>query len=113
MKLFCLFFLFFCFLVFPVLAKRKPRHLPHYNDVRFTCAGDRFIEARFLLDEPGRVQLRLSDGRTMQLPHALAASGARYANKDETVIFWTKGDGAFIVEQEILTYRDCTSLKGP
>ena len=107
------------FLLLPILytsllfAKPKPRHLPHYNDVRYTCANGRVIEARFILDEPGRVKLRLSDGRKLELPQAFAASGARYANAKETFVFWTKGDDAFIVEEEILTYRDCTSQKGP
>ena len=111
--------IFSLFLLSPVLlnslafAKSKPRYLPHYNDVRYTCASGRVIEARFILDEPGKVKLRLSDGRKMELPQAFAASGVRYANAQETFVFWTKGDDAFIVEEEILTYRDCTSQKGP
>jgi membrane-bound inhibitor of C-type lysozyme len=47
----------------------------------------RVIEARFILDEPGKVKLRLSDGRKLELPQAAAASGVRYANAKETFIF--------------------------
>jgi len=29
---------------------------------------------------------------------AMSASGARYANKDETFVFWNEGDTAFVTE---------------
>ena len=32
------------------------------------------------------------------VPQAMSASGARYANKDETFVFWNKGDTAFVTE---------------
>ena len=28
----------------------------------------------------------------------MSGSGARYANKDETFVFWNKGDTAFVTE---------------
>jgi membrane-bound inhibitor of C-type lysozyme len=41
----------------------------------------------------------------------LSGSGARYANKDESFVFWNKGDTAFITEgasgEE--TYSDCVA----
>ncbi|MFZ5630862.1 MAG: MliC family protein [Spirochaetota bacterium] len=111
MKIFSLSFILPCLCTSLIFAKPKPRHLPHYNDVRYTCASGRVIEARFILDEPGKVKLRLSDGRKLELPQAAAASGARYARKDETFIFWTKGEEAFVVENEVITYQDCTSNK--
>ncbi len=55
----------------------------------------------------GRVELSLGDGRNMTLPQTLSASGIRYASSDESVIFWSKGEGAFIVERGVETYSNC------
>jgi membrane-bound inhibitor of C-type lysozyme len=40
-----------------------------------------------------------------------AASGARYANKDETFVFWNKGDTAFVTEGKDgkETYSGCAT----
>jgi membrane-bound inhibitor of C-type lysozyme len=62
---------------------------------KFACKQGKSIEATFYAD---RVALKLSDGRSMTLPQAMAASGARYANKDESFVFWNKGDTAFVIE---------------
>jgi len=42
----------------------------------------------------GSVQLTLSDGTMLTLPQTLSADGARYANADESTVFWEKGNGA-------------------
>jgi len=70
----------------------------------FTCKDEKSIEAVFA---GSKVSLVLSDGRELELDQTLAASGARYANKDETLVFWNKGDTAFIEEKEKTTYSDC------
>ena len=44
------------------------------------------------------VELKLSDGRSLKIPQAMSGSGARYANTDESFVFWNKGDTAFITE---------------
>ena len=61
----------------------------------FKCDGGKTIDATFYADS---VDLKLSDGRSMKVPQAMSASGARYANKDETFVFWNKGDTAFVTE---------------
>jgi membrane-bound inhibitor of C-type lysozyme len=43
----------------------------------------------------------------MSVPRAMSASGARYANADESFVFWNKGDTAFITEGEETTFKDC------
>lgn len=55
------------------------------------------------------VDLTLSDGRQMVLNQAISADGARYANPDETFVFWNKGNTAFIQEGKDLntTYNNC------
>jgi membrane-bound inhibitor of C-type lysozyme len=55
----------------------------------------------------GSVALTLSDGRSMTLPQTISADGTRYANADESFIFWSKGDGAFVMEGNAQTYVNC------
>ena len=76
----------------------------------FGCKGGKTIEASFYAD---KVALKLSDGRTMTLPQAMAASGARYATKDESFVFWNKGDKAFVTEGKdgAETYSGCVTKK--
>jgi membrane-bound inhibitor of C-type lysozyme len=79
--------------------------------VKFTCTGDKWIDATFF---PEKVDLTLSDGRTMSVPQAMSASGARYANADESFVFWNKGDTAFVTEgtdpNAAPTFADCTDI---
>ena len=61
----------------------------------FKCQGGKSIEATFYASS---VSLTLSDGRSLTVPQAMSGSGARYANKDETFVFWNKGDTAFVTK---------------
>jgi membrane-bound inhibitor of C-type lysozyme len=74
------------------------------NDVSFDCVDSKTIQALFFKD---KVEISLSDGRNMVLLQAISASGARYANTDESFVFWTKGDTAFIQEGDTTTYQNC------
>lgn len=76
----------------------------------FACKDGKSIEASFYAD---KVALKLSDGRTMTLPQAMSASGARYANEDESFVFWNKGDTAFVTEGNAgtETYSGCVAKK--
>ncbi len=58
----------------------------------------------------GEVDLVLSDDRQMNLKQTISASGIRYATADESMIFWSKGETAFIVENDKETFSDCKSL---
>ncbi|KND47700.1 MAG: hypothetical protein AB201_02060 [Parcubacteria bacterium C7867-006] len=77
--------------------------------VVFACADSKSITASFYIGEDKFVDLELSDGRSMRVPRAISASGARYANTDETFVFWNKGDTAFITEgaNSAQTYKNC------
>jgi len=46
----------------------------------------------------GSVRLQLSDGRVMTLPQTISADGMRYANADESFVFWGKGNGVLVLE---------------
>jgi len=74
------------------------------SSVVFNCEDDKNIQAVFF---KRRVELVLSDQRKISLPQAISASGARYANKNESFVFWNKGDTAFINEGSITTYNNC------
>lgn len=89
----------------------------------YICKDNKIIGAKFYTQiyplptppkdgEPptptGSVDLTLSDGRGYHLLETISGSGVRYANKDESFIFWTKGIGAIVLENnEEGAYLDC------
>ncbi len=75
------------------------------NAVTFSCSEDKTIGAIFFSN---KVEISLSDGRNLTLPQTISASGARYANEDESIVFWNKGDTAFIEENNANTYVNCS-----
>ena len=48
----------------------------------------------------GSVAITLSDGRTMTLPQTISADGGRYTNTDESFVFWAKGNGVLVLEND-------------
>lgn len=80
------------------------------TDISYSCADGRSLIALYLSES---VSLTLSDGRSLTLPHAVAASGVRYANTDESVVFWTKGSTAFLMEDGKETFASCTEAPLP
>jgi membrane-bound inhibitor of C-type lysozyme len=78
------------------------------TSVTFSCAGNKTIQALFFAD---KAELTLSDGRHMLLLQAISASGARYANTDESFVFWNKGNTAFIEESQKITFKDCIATR--
>jgi len=81
--------------------------VPETITANFNCQDERSIQAIFHTGEDKSVDLVLSDGRVFYLPQTISASGARYANDNESLIFWNKGDTAFIEENGTMTYQDC------
>lgn len=74
----------------------------------FGCASGKSIQTIFYKDG---VNLILSDARTMTLPQVVSGSGARYANNDESFVFWNKGNTAFVTEKASTTFKDCVDTK--
>jgi len=64
----------------------------------FFDKNDKKVSAVFYAGESASVDLVLPDGRKFSLPRKMSASGARYADKNEDVVFWNKGDMIFIEE---------------
>lgn len=89
-------------------ARAVPPPAPTIRAV-FTCNDGKSIDASFVNGAPSHVVLRLSDGRRRDLPQAMSASGARYANADESFVFWNKGNTAFVEEGGRTTYSGCVT----
>ena len=79
----------------------------HSVTASFACEGGKNIHAVLVTGSQPGVTLTLSDGRELVLPQAPSASGARYANHDESFVFWNKGRTAFVEEAGRQTYTGC------
>lgn len=91
----------------------------------YVCDGGKTVEAAFyegetVSVEPGEMpvptgsaEIILSDGRSFDLPQTISASGARYANDDESFVFWEKGGSALILEDGVeKDFTGCGALVG-
>jgi membrane-bound inhibitor of C-type lysozyme len=91
--------------------------------VTYICNGDKTIDAAFYKGEPkpvepgeppipsGSVKIVLSDGRDFDLPQTISADGVRYAKSDESFVFWSKGNGALVLENNVeKSYIGCIVL---
>ncbi len=59
----------------------------------------------------GTADIVLSDGRTLTLNRTLSADGIRYANADESFVFWNKGNGALVLENNVeKSYIGCIAV---
>lgn len=89
----------------------------------YICNGDKTIDAVFYRGEikqvepgeppipSGSVKIILSDGRNFDLPQTISADGSRYANSDESFIFWSKGSRALVLEDNAEKgYIGCIAL---
>ena len=79
----------------------------------YFCKNNKFISATFKKDvsDSSSVDLVLSDRRKLSLSQAISASGARYANLNESFVFWNKGNTAFIEEDGEQTFGDCATVE--
>lgn len=91
--------------------------------VSYACRDDKTISATIYPGEAGSVEageqpvpggsakVELSDGRDMTLAQTISASGVRYANSDESFVFWTQGNGALVLENnEEQSYIGCVRI---
>ena len=88
----------------------KPKPAP-IATAYFVCDAGKTISASFYdqknlkiiapgaRPEPtGWVELMFGDQSTTSLTQTISADGGRYANADETFVFWNKGRGALVLE---------------
>lgn len=81
--------------------------------VTYICNDNKTIYAAFYKGEvkivkpgempipSGSVKIVLSDGRNLDLTQTISADGSRYANSDESLVFWSKGNGALVLENNV------------
>ena len=103
---------------------KNPSTLPSLiTKVSYICKESKIIEASFYkgelkLVEPGEmpkptgsVKIVLSDDRKFDLAQTISADGSRYANSNESFVFWSKGNGALVLENNIeKSYIGCIIL---
>ncbi|MFA5889034.1 MAG: MliC family protein [Candidatus Paceibacterota bacterium] len=79
------------------------------NNVKFACVDDKTISASFYKNF---VHIKTDELGSVYLPQTISASGARYANSNESIVFWNKADTAFITEGDpnTPTYEDCVII---
>lgn len=75
----------------------------------FVCPDNGVITADF---SEGQVSVTLPDGRVYTLEQTISASGARFSNEGEAVVFWNKGDSARVEENGQITYENCVTTNG-
>lgn len=65
------------------------------STVSYACNDAKTIISAVYKD---KAVVALSDGRLFNLPQTISADGNRYANADESFVFWGKGNGALVLE---------------
>ena len=59
----------------------------------------------------GSVIVTLPDGTTQNLKQTISADGGRYANADESFVFWNKGNGVMVLQNnEQKDYTGCIAV---
>jgi len=105
-------------------SDENPSVLPTLiTSVSYICKDNKTIEASFYKGEvklvapgempqpTGSVKIILSDGRNFDLAQTISADGSRYANNDESFVFWSKGNGALVLENNAQkSYIGCIIL---
>ena len=79
----------------------------------YSCDNGKNMSATFHLPKDDFVNVNLSDSRHFILAHAISADGARYANANESIVFWTRGVTAFVQENGTTTYSGCIANRFP
>jgi membrane-bound inhibitor of C-type lysozyme len=74
----------------------------------FMCPDGQVVQAMF---EDDMALVLLPGGTPELLNIAISASGARYTNQDESLVFWNKGNTVMVEENGVMTYVDCVSTE--
>ena len=83
--------------------------LPPSVSAVFSCPGGEDIDATFVNGDNPHVDLTFSDGTSMSLPQAISADGARYANADQSYVFWNVGNMAMVQQNGTTTLSNCVA----
>jgi len=75
---------------------------------KFSCEDGQLISVTFFKDG---ARIIMGNGETLTLLRTISGSGARYANQDESFVFWNKGDTAFIERDGEQVLKNCVEKK--
>lgn len=124
-------FLILAWLIFFLLQSTRAPSLPSQATgvqaiakLNYACRNAKSIQATYYqgASQPapsakqppipgGSVALVLSDGRNLTLKQTLSADGVRYANPDESFVFWNKGRSALVLENNAeKSYLGCIEV---
>lgn len=105
-----------------LLFGTKPGGSTLIGSALYSCDGGKSISAEFYenpnaeVAQPGEMPnpsgtavISLDGGESMTLMQTISASGVRYANEDESFVFWNKGNEALIMRNNSmdLAYLNC------
>ena len=97
----------------PSLAANTNPHASAFV-VLYQCDGDDWLAVGYPApfasgtEPPARVSW---NGSTVVMSQARSGSGARYANAGESIVFWNKGDTAFLEENGKTTFAGCATAR--
>jgi len=75
----------------------------------YQCSpSERLVVKTIPGSQPPTLEITLPDQRTVTLPQAESASGAKYSNG--SITFWSKGNTALVEEAGQLKWKDCVKL---
>lgn len=94
------------FVTFFIFLYRQQSLIPGSAPEKFICSEGKFIDASFQNDI---ASIALSDDRVMDLSKVVSTDGIRYANDDESIVFWKRDRGAVIIENGNTTYNNCVN----
>lgn len=100
----------------PTVKPKKQNDQPPTGTVLYSCFDKKTIHADYkegtsTRPPNGSVHLKLSDGREMVLPQTASTNGARYANADQSFVFWGKGDKSLVLEKNTnVSYASCVRV---
>jgi len=83
-------------------TKKSITYMCDQGEVELVLSGKDFVDAKIIIAN------NMSDTMpTHNMQRVVSASGTRYATTNESVVFWSKGTGAFITENGETTYENC------
>ena len=107
-----------------VLTRPAPSVSAGPTQVMYACDTGQVINATFTAGETkeptkagqppvpgGSVLLTFEDNSTLTLAQTISADGARYANPDESLVFWSKGNGAMVLQSGVeKDFKGCVAV---
>jgi membrane-bound inhibitor of C-type lysozyme len=94
-------------LTFVLACGQKEESAAANQTLVYQCEGGQSFTVEFV--DNAKFALFTLNGKTLKLPQAISGSGARYSDGHTTL--WIKGDGAFVMDGDKITIKDCQVKK--